>query len=388
MSNSEWMQVKLGDVADIVMGQAPSGDTVSDTGPGILFLQGNAEFGAVNPAARLVCRRPVRTCEAGDLLVSVRAPVGALNVADQPYAIGRGLAAIRFRQLDSAYGRHSMVKSVGQLRRVSQGTTFEAVGRREIADIAIFVPTGHREQRRIAEILDTVDKQIGSTERLVGKLRQIIVGLGEKLLPWNAGDVAPGGWSLYEFEEITVAPICYGIIQVGSFHPGGVPVVMIRDLESDLDHELHLANPRIEANYSRSRVQDGDVIVSVKGTIGRLAVVPGGFVGNISRDVARIRSEKFIRPPFLKWLLSTPAGQDVLNRAVVGTTRAEVSIQVLKRLQVPIPPLPEQDRILAIVSAGEQRLLQEEKQLRALRLLKQGLMEDLLTGRVRVTSVS
>src|SRR5262245_54887965 len=92
-------QVALGVVADFEMGQSPSSSSVNDDGRGVPFLQGNAEFGRENPSSRLFCTSPAKLCKSGDVLISVRAPVGALNLADRTYCIGRGLAAVRFNRL-------------------------------------------------------------------------------------------------------------------------------------------------------------------------------------------------------------------------------------------------------------------------------------------------
>src|SRR5688572_10879020 len=86
----------LGNIAHIEMGQSPDSSTVQDIDRGgVPFLQGNAEFGVAHPMPRFSCVAPMKMSRAGDILISVRAPVGALNVADRDYCIGRGLAAVR-----------------------------------------------------------------------------------------------------------------------------------------------------------------------------------------------------------------------------------------------------------------------------------------------------
>ncbi|WP_442854243.1 restriction endonuclease subunit S [Arthrobacter sp. Soil762] len=111
------------------MGQAPSSRYVVDRDGniGMPFLQGNGEFGDISPTPRLWCTKPVKLARAGDTLISVRAPVGEVNLADQDYAIGRGLAAIRFRGIDARYGAHQLMLRRRQLKRVAQGSTFDAV---------------------------------------------------------------------------------------------------------------------------------------------------------------------------------------------------------------------------------------------------------------------
>src|SRR5262249_23781708 len=122
---ADWSDGLLGDVAQIHMGQSPPSEFVSeDEGSGLAFLQGNAEFTDLHPRARLWCRKPLKTAEFGDALISVRAPVGAINLADRAYCIGRGLAAVRFHKADHQFGYHAIAVRSQALRRVAQGTTF------------------------------------------------------------------------------------------------------------------------------------------------------------------------------------------------------------------------------------------------------------------------
>lgn len=261
------------------------------------------------------------------------------------------------------------------------------------------------EQRRIAEILDAVDDAIRSTEQLIAKLEQVKQGLLHDLLTRGIDDngklrdpavrpdlfvhspigTIPAAWKIFSCQDATSAPIGYGIVQAGPYVPGGVFVLMIRDLDGDFRTGLHRTSPSIDAAYARSRVHPGDVLLSVKATIGRVAVVPDWYEGNISRDMARLRPGPGCRPGFLRLLLSSELGGRILQQTIVGTTRAEVSIGVLRRVLIPLAPLDEQDRIVDASETIESQIDAAMAELSKLRLLKAGLTDDLLTGRVRVT---
>ena len=197
---SDWASAELDSLAELTMGQSPPGSTVGELREGLPFLQGNAEFGARSPQARFQCDEAPKRAEPGDVLISVRAPVGAMNVADQAYGIGRGLAAVRFSKLDERFGNHALQETAIMLHRVSQGTTFAAIGRAELASLLIAVPP-LEEQRRIAEILDTIDETIQATERVIAKLREVQEGLLQRLLPEGrlvhetADRKLPEGWN-------------------------------------------------------------------------------------------------------------------------------------------------------------------------------------------------
>jgi type I restriction enzyme S subunit len=130
--------VALKYLATIISGQSPLSEHVSTLTDGLPFLQGNAEFGTLNPTARLQCSRPTKTAERGDLLLSVRAPVGALNEADQRYGIGRGLVAIRAgRNTNSRYLFWALHACSAALHLRAVGSTFDAVTVDDVATLAL-----------------------------------------------------------------------------------------------------------------------------------------------------------------------------------------------------------------------------------------------------------
>lgn len=237
------------------------------------------------------------------------------------------------------------------------------------------------EQRKIAEILDTVDDSIHSTERSIEKLESVKVGIIDKLLTPH------DNWSSKRLSDLVDpdAPICYGIVQAGPHLEDGAPVLTIGNIRrKDFRQAVHRTHPSVDQSYRRSRVQPGDLLLSIKATIGKVAVVPEIYSGNISRDLARIRLTQGYLPDYMRILLESNTGQRILDAAVVGTTRAEISIGILKNLMFSVPSLREQWEIVQISSELEGRTAIEMSKLAKLRRVKQGLMDDLLTGRVRV----
>lgn len=172
---------RLSEVANVVLGQSPDSRTYNDQGEGVPFLQGNAEFGVRHPTSRLHCTAPNRICTEGDILLSVRAPVGATNQADQRYAIGRGLAAIGFSEVDRAYGWHALRHAVLQLDLLAQGSTFTAVSRKDVEELLIWFPDAD-ERSAIAGMLDMLERLIEQTEALLLKQQRIKTGLTHDLL--------------------------------------------------------------------------------------------------------------------------------------------------------------------------------------------------------------
>jgi type I restriction enzyme S subunit len=203
--------------------------------------------------------------------------------------------------------------------------------------------------------------------------------------------VIPEDWLDPQLQEITGenSPICYGIVQVGPFNINGIPVLAIKNLNLDYTSNIHRASIEIERPYARSRVQPEDVVVSVKGTTGRVGIVPTHFRGNISRDLARIRPRKEIAPGFVYQMLQSELAQRRLATAAVGTTRMELSISILKRVRIPLPPTKaEQEAIAEALSDADALIESLEQLLTKKRQLKQGAMQELLTGKKRLPGFS
>lgn len=197
----------------------------------------------------------------------------------------------------------------------------------------------------------------------------------------------PDDWDDPQLEDIVEdgSPICYGIVQVGPYTRNGVPVLAIKNLNSDYVSNIHRASVEIERPYSRSRVGPGDVLISVKGTTGRIGIVPLGFHGNISRDLARLHLREGIVPSFCFQMLQSDLAQRRLAVAVVGTTRMELSISILKKVRIPLPPTKAEQEAIAEVLSNADALIESLEQLIAKkRLLKKGAMYELLTGKRRL----
>ena len=182
-----WQLVRLGDVAEVVMGQSPPGRNVIDldgnTSPkkGLPFVQGNAEFTQKSPRPVKWCIDPLKVAQIADILLSVRAPVGATNRADTRLAIGRGLAAVRFSGVDSRFSWHLFNDAKRGFQRVTQGSTFPAIGATEVKSLPILLPP-LAEQRAIAAVLDSIDEAIERTEAVIAATEQLRDSLLHELL--------------------------------------------------------------------------------------------------------------------------------------------------------------------------------------------------------------
>ena len=137
----DWIEGSLSDIANITMGQSPSGSSYNEDGIGAIFFQGRAEFGFRFPTIRLYTTEPKRMAYANDILMSVRAPVGDLNVAHNDCCIGRGLAAIHSKTNHQSFVLYTMFSIKKQLDVFnSEGTVFGSINRNSLNDMPILIP--------------------------------------------------------------------------------------------------------------------------------------------------------------------------------------------------------------------------------------------------------
>ena len=141
-TSPDWVEGSLRDIADVTMGQSPSGSSYNEDGIGAIFFQGRAEFSFRFPTIRLYTTEPKRMACANDILMSVRAPVGDLNIAHTDCCIGRGLAAIHSKTNHQSFVLYTMFSLRKQLDVFNgEGTVFGSINRNSLNDMPILIPS-------------------------------------------------------------------------------------------------------------------------------------------------------------------------------------------------------------------------------------------------------
>lgn len=182
-----WKVGTLSEVADITMGQSPKGSSYNEEGDGIIFYQGRAEFGNRFPSIRLYTTEPTRIAEINSVLLSVRAPVGDINIAKNKCCIGRGLAAIKSKQGYNSFILYLLQSLKPLLEQYNgEGTVFGCINRKEIEGLPIIIPKESviNEFERIAENIDSEIKSLTTEQETLSTLRDTLL---PKLM---AGEIA------------------------------------------------------------------------------------------------------------------------------------------------------------------------------------------------------
>ena len=274
---AHWEVKRVKFVTQTVAGQSPPSAAVTDGMNGLPFLQGNAEFGPLHPTPHQVCDSAPKRAKPGDILLSVRAPVGATNIADQPYGIGRGLCAIRpAAWIDRSFCFYDVMGVRPVLNAVITGSTYDAVTASNVADLPMLLPY-KSEQRAIAAFLDSetakIDALVARKERLIELLqekrtalitRAVTRGLDPNVPMKDSGiewlGEIPAHWNLKRLWHLTPTDrrIMYGIVLPGPNVDIGVPIVKGGDVVATrlkLD-TLNKTTFDIESRYVRSRLRE------------------------------------------------------------------------------------------------------------------------------------
>lgn len=136
-----WRVGTVGEAFNVTMGQSPPGESYNEEGNGLPFFQGRRDFGFRFPTRRVFCTAPTRLAKAGDTLVSVRAPVGDINMADEACCVGRGVAAVRHKTGASSFTYHSMANHAEDFERFeAHGTVFGAINKDSFQNLTCIIP--------------------------------------------------------------------------------------------------------------------------------------------------------------------------------------------------------------------------------------------------------
>lgn len=166
---------RLCDIANITMGQSPVGSSYNENNEGVPFLQGNSEFTDKYPVAIKYTTAPTKMANAGDILMSVRAPVGAINIADKSYCIGRGLCAISAKSGNNDYLRFLLQSKIAELDRISTGSTFKAINSNDLK--CLEVPSKEQD----ISLLLKCEKTITDLNGCIQRSKQIKQELTDKI---------------------------------------------------------------------------------------------------------------------------------------------------------------------------------------------------------------
>jgi len=346
----------LSDVAKIIMGQSPPSSTYNSICNGLPFFQGKADFGEMYPTPRVYCSEPNRVSEPGDILITVRAPVGPTNINPVQSCIGRGLAAIRAsKAVDRNYLLYFLRFYEPELAKAGTGSTFAAISREDLETVKIPLPP-LTDQRRIANILSRADRlrrlRRGG-DALTGSLLQSV------FLEMFGDPVRNSkGWERAIIDDV-LSLSQYGTSNKSNSDKRGYPVLGMTNITYDGKLELEpLSYVEISAKELRElRLEKGDIIFNRTNStelVGKTTFWNHDFDAVIASYLVKLKLKKNVLPEYFVTFLNMPYYKHLFQeRCKKAIGQSNISPTLLREFPMLIPPLPEQERFAAIVRRVE-----------------------------------
>ena len=271
--------IALKDVCKINMGQSPNSSNYNDYGDGMPFFQGNADFGERYPITRVWCNTPTKIAQAEDILISVRAPIGALNYAKEECCIGRGLAAITpdRNKVSQDFIYWALKGKKAELNDKGNGSTFKAISRK-ILEQTMIPDINFEQQHKCAENLEKIYGIIQNRRKELLALDDLIKARFVEMF----GDPVsnPKGWDMVELGELTGIGSSKRIFEK-EYVSEGIPFYRTKEIVelskgNSISTELYITEERfaeIKEQYGVPKA--GDLLISAVGTIGIIWIVDG-----------------------------------------------------------------------------------------------------------------
>ena len=365
-----WAETTLDGIAEVVMGQSPDGKTYNLEGKGLPFMQGSAEFGEHNPVPEKWCSDPKKIAEPGDLLLSVRAPVGDTNFADQRIAVGRGLSIIRANKESlTEFIRLVIQLNVAELIASSGSGMFASITGKNLKEFKVNLPT-LPQQKRIVDLIASVDSYIEALQQELDSakrsrnatLRELLTAGGENWVQTTIGDIS-------SFISTRKAP---NQLSANSIYVG------LEHLEPNTT-SINNFDSTSKVSSSLTPFDVGDVL------FGRLRpylhkVALAEIKGYCSPEILVLRANCNVLPQMLLLYCDADSTIKTCVERSAGTRMPRTNTVDLASIEVDLPPMPQQELLADLFGAFDATLARVTMSLDKAKLLRSGMLSDLLSG--------
>lgn len=338
------------------MGQSPTSDTYNES-EGLPFFQGNADFGKLHPNVRIYCNAPIRIADNDDVLISVRAPIGAINIADRKCCIGRGLAAIRGNEKrQSRFIYYLLLASKDKLVAQGTGSTFKSIGKDALYNLS--VPSVSLEtQSRIVSELDLLQAIIDKQKAQLAELDT----LAQSIFYDMFGDPVENdkGWEVKKLGEECI-DMKYGTSKP-SCENGQYPYLRMCNISYDgyldLNNLKTIDIPKDEID--KCIVKYGDILFNRTNSIeliGKTCMFDLDTPMIIAGYIIRVRLSNKLEPRFISRMFNLPSMKKLLREMAKGAVnQANINSKELASIEIPLPPLSLQQSFAAKIESIEKQ---------------------------------
>ena len=395
---SNWEEMILGDYIDLITGYAFSSDLFNDSiGMPLIRIR---DFESQNPITYYSGEYDGKyIVNPGDKLISMDGEFNIIEWKGPCSLLNQRVCKIQSNnneKMDIQFLMYRLVRELKNIEARTPATTVKHLSLKDLQFLKLSIPP-LKEQQKIAEILSSVDAAIEKTEQVIAKTEELKKGLMQQLLTKGIGHTE---FKKTEFGEI---PIKWSIenlgnvltlLKDGTHNPPkaqdkGIPML---SAENIFNHRVNfgiqekfISLEDYNNMHKKYEIETNDILLTIVGTIGRTAIVDKGCKFTVQRSVAILRAnESILVSKFLEYLLNTDMIRKQLKLRSNASAQAGIYLGELGKVRLLIPSIEEQISIIKILENIDEKLKCEEKGLEKLELMKRGLMQQLLTGQVRV----
>lgn len=345
------MKVKLRDVSNIIMGQSPDSSTYNTEKIGLPFFQGNADFGELNPIAKTWCSAPIKIAYKNYILISVRAPIGALNIAAETCCIGRGLAAfdVNNKMCTQKYLWYLLKAKKNELLSKGTGSTFKAISKNILSEMEFNIPPV-REQELCTKVLDVVFCLIRLKKEQLDKLDLLVKSRFIEMFGTFPDN--PKGWECCTIRDI-VKEVRYGSSRP-AVEGGQYPYLRMNNITYegtlDLSEIKYIDVP--EKELEKCTVRKGDVLfnrTNSKELVGKTCLYDRDESMVLAGFIIRVRVNDKVVPEFLVAFLNMDFSKKMLfNKCKAAIGQANINAQELQNIEIYLPHLALQKEFVSL----------------------------------------
>jgi len=375
------MKYRLEDVVDVTMGQSPKSEYYNSEGKGTPFLQGNRTFGFKRPTFDTYTTLVTKSAKAGDVIMSVRAPVGDLNITPIDMCLGRGVCSLRMKNGNQEFLYYMMKYYMPRLINKESGTVFGSVNRNDINGLEIDIPSDTKKQQRIARYLTMIDDKIELNTAINNNLEQQAKAIFSN--EFLTLETLPDGWK--QASLIDIADYLNGLA-MQKYRPTadetGIPVLKIKELRQGCcDDNSELCSPSIKSEYF---IHDGDVIFSWSGSL-LVDFWCGGICG-LNQHLFKVTSNKYNKWFYYAWT-KHHLDRFIAVAADKATTMGHIKRDELSKAEVLIPNEADYKRIETLLQPIYDLIIANRIENKKLAETRDTLLPKLMTGEIDISEV-
>lgn len=368
------MKCKLSEMANITMGQSPKGSSYNKNKTGKPFLQGRKTFGRIYPYIDTWTTEPNRIAKKGSILMSVRAPVGDVNIANSEICIGRGLCSINAKNSNNRYLYYLLINSKSNIVNKSSGTVFDSINRKQLEDLEINIHN-EKDQRKISSILSRIDEKIELNTHTNNNLYKIFRNIYKNTF-------SNKNCNFIKFKDYKdIGTLIMGQSPKGSsYNEKGVGLPLINGAA---DYKDGMLNSNKYTSEPTRVCNPKDLVFCIRATIGQLTIADQKYC--LGRGVACISNINEIYYEYVFNIIEDSI--DKLKAVATGSVILGLSKDDINNLEVYQPMFEEIEKFHKLEQPILKKIIDIKEQNKVLEQIRDTLLPKLMNGEIDLDKV-